>query len=256
MIDYGLKGKYVVITGASTGLGQVCASAFSEEGALLFLASRSLEKMEGLKQSFSHPDDHIIFSGDLTDYSVVSTCAEAILHKGVPDVIIHAMGGGLGLREPLLLSDELDLLFRTNLGSAAELNRLIIPSMVERKKGNVIHVGSITSTDAVGSVGYNSVKASVAAYIRTLGRSLASSGVIVTGVLPGGFLAPDNAMVRLRQSKPDIYEKLVNERYPRGKMGDASEIIPLMFFLSSSHAAMMAGCCVPIDGGEGLSYIL
>ena len=53
-------------------------------------------------------------------------------------------------------------------------------------------------------------------------REMASSGIIVTGILPGGFTAPGNAMERLQANKPEVYESFVNERLPRKKMGNVA----------------------------------
>lgn len=253
---YGLRGKLVLITGASRGLGQVCAEAFAREGARLLLAARDADRLEALRQSLDAPGGHRVHPGDLTRPEEIDRLAEAAGRFGDLDVILHVMGGGLGFRDPLLTWDEFAGLFQTNLASAAELNRLVVPRMTARGTGNIVHVGSIAGTEAVGSVGYNTVKAALAAYVRSLGRELAGSGVIVTGILPGGFWAPENAWVRFQQRSPERLEQVIQERQPRGRLGEASELLPLMLFLASRQATMMTGCCVPIDGGEGVTYAL
>ncbi len=250
-----LKDKRVIITGASRGLGQVCAESFAKEGSKLLLAARSQDSLEKIKESLANPDAHRIYAGDLTKPDEIEKLIETAEEFGDIDVILHVMGGGLGMGDPLLKWGEFDTLFKTNLASAAEINRLIIPRMIERKTGNIVHVGSISGREATGSVGYNSVKAALAAYTRSLGRELADTGVIVTGILPGGFWAPDNAWVRFEKREPELVKKIISERQPRKKLGEAKEIIPMMLFLASRRATMMTGCCVPIDGGEGMAYL-
>ena len=146
-------------------------------------------------------------------------------------------------------------LFTLNLGAAAEINRLVAPEMKERRAGNLVHVGSIASSEGVGSVGYNTVKAALAAYVRSLGRELSRFNVIVTGILPGGFISPGNAMARLQENNPEAYRRFIEERLPRRIMGDAKELIPMLVILCSEDASMMGGCMVPIDAGEGVSYL-
>jgi 3-oxoacyl-[acyl-carrier protein] reductase len=253
--DFGLAGKNVLITGASKGLGRSCAEAFAGLGANLLLAARTEDKLVSLAQSLENSEAHQVCASDLTTMEGIQRLVEDADAFGEIDVVLHVMGGGLGMREPLLEWDQFDALFKTNLSSAAELNRALVPRMVERKTGNIVHVGSIASSEAVGSVGYNTIKAALAAYTRTLGRALADSGVIVTAILPGGFWAPENSFVRLKERDPAVFEKWVEEHLPRKQLGKAEEIIPLMFFLSSRQATMMTGCCVPIDGGEGLTYV-
>ncbi len=253
-VEYSLKNKRVLITGASRGLGQICAEAFAKEGAKLLLAARSRDCLEKVKKSLKNSSHHQIYSGDLTHPDVIGKLIDATRKFGEIDIILHVMGGGLGMRDPLLKWEEFNILFQTNLASAAEINRFIIPSMIKRKTGNAVHVGSLAGAEAVGSVGYNAVKAGLAAYVRSLGRELADTGVIVAGILPGGFWAPDNAWVRFRKRNPALLKKIIAERQPRKRLANAEEIIPMMLFLASRQATMMTGCCVPIDGGEGSTY--
>jgi len=252
-LDKTFEGKTVLITGASNGLGRVCAKAFEAKGARLVICGRNQNKLEELLNDFSKPQDHILYAGDLNDYSKVEHLASRCPNN--VEIILHAMGGGFGKRETLLGWSDFELLFKSNLGSGAELNRLIIPRMIENGYGRVLHVGSVASEQAVASVGYNTVKAGLAAYVRSLGREVASKGVVVTGILPGGYNAPGNSWERLMAIKPEVVEKFVEEKQPRGKLGSYHEIIPLIEFLCSAQSSMMTGCCVPIDGGEGITYV-
>ena len=170
------------------------------------------------------------------------------------DVVLHCIGGGLGYKNYLLDYTEFLSLFTLNLGIAAEINRLIIPKMMDRKSGNIVHVGSIASSEGVGSVGYNTVKAALAAYVRSLGRELNKHNVICTGILPGGFISPGNSMDRLLKSSPTAYKAFIQNRLPRNIMGQAQEIIPMLTLLCSEDASMMGGCMVPVDAGEGVAY--
>lgn len=250
-----LSGKRVLITGASRGLGQSCAEAFAKAGSKLLLTGRATERLTHLKASLERPEEHRLFVGDLTVLGTIEQLIGMTEEFGDLDVILHVMGGGLGLRDPLLTWDDFAMLFTTNLAAAAEINRHLIPRMIERKTGNVVHVGSLASTEAVGSVGYNSMKAALAAYTKSLGRTLAPTGVIVTGILPGGFVGPENSWMRLQKRDPQALEQWIAQRQPRKRLGQPEEIVPLMMFLASRKATMMTGCCVPIDGGEGVAYV-
>ena len=249
------NGKRVLITGASIGLGKVCAEVFAEVGAKLLITARSENVLEKNRKYLKKPSDHVVCATDLTKIEGIKCLMKTVKKFGNVDVILHIMGGGLGKRDPLINSDDFDLLFRTNIGAAAEINRELIPKMIERKTGNVVMVGSTASTQAIGSVGYNTVKAGLLAYIRSLGRELADTGVIVTGILPGAFMAPNNSWERLEREKPEVVRRFIKEKEPRKKIGHYEEILPVLMFLSSRQATMMTGCCVPIDGGESITYI-
>jgi len=254
-VTHDLAGKRVLITGASRGLGQSCAEAFARYGAKLLLTGRTADRLAQIQASLERSDEHLAFAADLTTLEAIDQLIAVAGQFGEIDVMLHVMGGGFGIRNPLLTWDDFATLFKANLGAIAEINRRLIPGMVARKTGNVVHVASIASTEAVGSVGYNSIKAALAAYTRSLGRTLAPTGVVITGILPGGFWAPDNGMERFKRRDPQVLEKWIAEREPRGKLGVPEEIIPLLAFLASRKATMMTGCCVPIDAGEGLTYV-
>ena len=98
------------------------------------------------------------------------------------------------------------------------------------------------------------MKAALAAYVRSLGREYASTGVVVTGILPGAFYAPGNSWRRLEADKPEVVEKFVAERLPRGHIAEAEELLPMLFLLTGPGAAMMAGTCIAIDAGESRAY--
>lgn len=251
-----LNNKRIIITGASRGLGSVCAKAFSQQDAILVLLARSGEKLQEVRKSCKNPKRHLIISADLTDMQKLHRCImEAKAFLGEFDAVLHVAGGGLGLRNSLIESADFLKLFTLNVVVAAEINRLVAPLMVKRKKGNLVHVASISSIESTGSVGYNTVKAALAGYVRSLGNELAGSGVVVTGILPGGFSAPGNPWERMRLEKSEVVKRFIQERLPRKRLADAQELIPLLTFLCSDAASMMGGCLVPVDAGEGKSYL-
>ena len=250
-----LKNKKILITGASRGLGEVSARDLAYQGAVLVLMARSKDKLQEINNSLKHPEKHSVIAVDLTDMDVLHQAVDqAVKFLGEVDVVLHIAGGGLGLRDPLLSSEEFFKLFNLNIGAVVEINKIVVPKMIQRKSGNLVHVCSIASSEATGSVGYNTVKAALAAYVRTLGRELAGSGIVATGILPGGFYAPGNSWERLEEKKPAVVKQFIEERLPRGFLGKGEELIPMIRLLCSEDASMMAGCLVPIDAGEGLSY--
>ncbi len=256
-MDDDFAGKLVYVTGASRGLGAECARFFARCGATVVMFGRDEQALRSVLDCIENGVDHQICVLDFRQSEVVAAALTNVLTSvGPPDVVVHAAGGGLGLRQPLLTRTEFLSLFDTNLLGAVGINEIVVPKMIERGSGVIIHVGSTASTQAIGSVGYNTVKAALAAYVRSLGRALAETGVNVTGINPGAFHTVDNAMGRLETVNPAAFNIFVETKLPRGKMGEASEVVNLIGFLASSKASMMAGCMVPIDAGEGYTYEL
>lgn len=262
-----LDGKHILITGASRGLGAAAAIAFSKQDTKLALMARS---MDGLAKTRDACKEMAWLwnkktRDEITPCTiVVNLTREKHLQVAVQqakdflghiDVVLHCAGGGMGLKDPLLNWEDFRKLCRLNISVPAEINRLIAPEMIERRSGNLVHVGSIASSEAVGSVGYNTVRAALAGYVRSLGRLLSQDNIICTGILPGAFYSPGNSMARLEQSNPEAYNDFIQNRLPRNIVGQTDEIIPLLTLLCSDQASMMGGCLVPIDAGEGVSYI-
>ena len=252
-----LLGKKVIVTGASRGLGESICYTLAESGAEIAMISRSKDEMEKIRKKIINSNDHISIKLDLLSISKISYAikkAKKFL-KNI-DIVLHIAGGGLGLKDPLLNYKDFNKLLNTNLVSVAEINRQVIKNKTPNEELKLIHIGSIASSEAVGSVGYNVAKSALSAYVRSIGRELYKKNVIATGILPGGFIAPGNAMLRFKIKNIKDYKKFIKKRLPRNKMGDASEIIPIILFLCSQHASMMGGCMVPIDAGEGIAYQL
>ena len=252
-----MKNKRVLLTGASKGLGSVCAKEFANMGASLVIAGRNVEKLEELRQTFSDPKNHLVFAGDLTcPENCQDLVSQAFEFLGGFDVIIHVAGGGYGFSDPLLTWEQFDKLLKINVSCAVEINRRIIPEMIKNGYGRVVHVGSIAGQEATGSVGYNTVKAALSGYVRSLGREVAGKGVVVTGILPGAFFAPGNSWRRLEENKPEVVKEFIKEKLPRGKIAEAKELMPLILLLAGDSASMMSGSCVPIDAGEGKAFLV
>lgn len=251
------SGKNIIVTGASKGFGSVCAKALATEGARLVLIARSQDLLQEVQHSCKNSSQHLAITADLSDPAQLrEAVSKAEEFLGIIDVVLHVAGGGLGLRDPFLSAADLDKLLSLNLKAAVDINHLILPKMILRHKGNIVHIGSIASSEAIASVGYNTSKAALAAYVRSVGREVAGSGVVVTGILPGGFYAPGNSWKRLEKNKPEVVQQFIKERLPRGYLGEAEELIPFTLLLCSDRASMMGGCLIPIDAGEGKAYIV
>ncbi len=248
-------GKRIIVTGASRGLGAMACEALAKRGAKIAMLSRSKKEMDNLKNGLKNPSNHISIKVDLLKNNAIKLAikkAKKFLKQ--VDVVLHVAGGGFGLKENLIKDKDLKTLLQVNLGAAAEINRLVVSGKIKSQSLKLVHVGSIASNEAVASVGYNVSKSALSAYVKSLGRKLYKNNVIVTGILPGGFIAPGNAMERLKKKNIKDYIKFIKTRLPRGLMGNVNEVLPMLLFLCSRHSSMMGGCLVPMDAGEGKAY--
>lgn len=170
-----------------------------------------------------------------------------------PDVIIHASGGGLGMRDPLVGIDDFEKVYYHNFGQVVEFNKIILKNN-SNKKLKIIHVGSTASIEAVGSVSYNCAKATLNAYVKSLGRIIAEQGPVICGINLGAYFENDNSMGRLKKINNKAYEDFVKNRLPRKKMILSKDIIPLFKFLVDESIDYLSGSMINCDSGELKSY--
>ena len=251
--DY-LKDKKILITGASKGLGREAALGFAEQGSKVALVARSEDLLNDLLNTIDNDLDNIVYAIDLFKFSNIKFMIKDIIKKwkGI-DIIIHCIGGSMGKNEILETWDNFEISLRGNLGIANEINRLMIETMINQKYGNIIHIGSNVSFEDLGSVPYNSAKACLSGYIKSLGRKLIHHGIIVSGILPGAFYGYQNAMWRFEYYKKSEYEKYKNS-LPQKRMPQASEFLPMLFLLSNPQSKVMSGSLVLMDGGKSNSF--
>jgi len=246
------KNKKILITGSTSGLGLVCAKNFIDKKAIVYVCGRKKRNLHLLKSNKS--DKIYSFCGDLLVRKNFLHFIKDVRKKLKKiDIIIHCLGGGLGLKNPLLNDKEFLKLHQTNIGIAAEINRLL-KNYLTKDKSFILHIGSTASVEAIGSVGYNTVKTSLVAYVKSLAINLIKDNIFVTGLLPGAFEAKDNSFARLKKKNLKAYKNFINKRLPRKKVGRAEEFLPLINLLCSSEGEILAGSCVSADACETKSY--
>ena len=248
--------KNILIVGGSSGLGFELIKEYNYQGHKVFLLTKNIKNLKkNLKTSKINKNFYYSYV-DLTSIKDIKKQIQKVkkYFKNTIHNVIHISGGGLGIKEIDPKYEKLIKVMNLNILSLIEINKLIIPLMIKKKRGVIVHLSSIAAFEAVGSLSYNLSKAALNSYIRTMGRYLAKYNVVLTGIAPGGFIAQDNAMYRLKNKNINIYKDFIKYRIPRGKMGKTKEIIPLINFLCSEVSGMMSGCIIPIDGGEGKFY--
>lgn len=244
------------MTGAGRGIGRSTASCLAREGASVAVVSRTGSDLEGLFAEIGGKErGHYGVPMDLTEEEAPGKLAELLEGNfGFPDGVVHNLGGTLDVTDPFCSVQEWRKVFRLNLEVAIELNYLLIPSMMEKKWGRIIHVSSISAMENHGPVTYCAAKAALTAYARSLGRILAPDGVVVSAVLPGAVYTEGGYWDLASKNQPDHAQKYLNERMAIHRFGTPDEISHLITFLCSEQASFCIGSVIPVDGGQGRSF--
>lgn len=180
----------VWITGASSGIGEALAKAYSREGATVILSSRNREALERVRYKCAHPENCHIVTLDLGSPETLWFAARTVLSKfGHVDVLVN--NGGISQRS-LVAETPMDIdrrIMQVDYFSGVQLAKSVLPSMLTRKKGHIVVISSI-----VGVFGfpqrsaYSAAKHAIHGFYETLRAENKASNIRVTVVCPGRIL--------------------------------------------------------------------
>jgi 3-hydroxy acid dehydrogenase/malonic semialdehyde reductase len=197
-----MRGKNVLITGASAGIGAACARAFAAAGARLVLAARRAARLEGLAAELreAHGTEAYLVALDVRDREAVAHALSRLPAEWAEiDVLVNNAGLGRGLDklyegEPA----EWDEMIDTNVKGLLYVTRAVVPGMVARGRGHVVNLGSIAGHEVypAGAV-YCATKHAVTAITRGLRMDLLGTRVRVSTVDPG-MVETEFSVVRFR----------------------------------------------------------
>jgi NADP-dependent 3-hydroxy acid dehydrogenase YdfG len=185
-----LSNKIILITGASSGIGEACARLCAEKGAQLILCARRVERLESLAKELKHQygSECYVLPLDVRDPKQVKDQLHS-LPKRWQDVAILINNAGLAL-DTLPLQDGIeshwDIMIDTNIKGLLYVSRALIPGMLERGLGHVVNIGSIAGHECYpnGNV-YAATKHAVHALSKSMRLDLLGSPIRVTEIAPG-----------------------------------------------------------------------
>ena len=201
--------KTVLITGASSGIGEGCARKFASQGARIILNARNVQKLEALALELKekYNSECYVLPFDVCDRKTVIESLESLPNEWKSiDILINNAGLAVGVdKEHEGSLDEWDVVIDTNVKALLSMTRIVVPGMVERGRGHIINIGSIAGDAAYpgGSV-YCATKAAVKALSDGLRIDLVDTPLRVTNIKPG-LVQTNFSVVRFRgdQEKAD-----------------------------------------------------
>ena len=254
-MDLGLKGKVALVTGGSRGIGRAIALGLAEEGCNVAICARGIEGLEEVARSIREKGvGSLAVSADMTREDDIQRFAdEATRAFGAVHILVNNVGGGGGGAQP---TDEdwqraLDL----NLFAAIRGCRLVVPGMRREEWGRIINIASIWGREAGGGPTYNTAKASLISFSKSLALQLAPHGITVNSLCPGSILFPGGGWARRVEADPDGMAQFVRQNIAGGRFGRLEEVAAVAVFLASQQASWVTGAAINVDGGQSRSNI-
>ena len=253
LTPFRLDGRVVLVTGASSGLGQHFARLLASVGARIAVAARRADKLQGVVDDIAAAGGEArAFTLDVTDAASVRACLDAVGAWGVPDVVIN--NAGVTVTRPLLeqTEEDFDQVLDTNLKGcwlvATEAARRMVAA---GKGGAIVNVASILGERVAGGVApYAISKAGVVQATKAMALELARHRIRVNALLPGYVVTDLNRDFLTSEGGDKL-----RSRIPSRRFGELTDLDGPLLLLASDAGAAMSGATVAVDGAHLVSSI-
>ena len=247
MITYGFKGKVVLVTGASRGIGKAIAAAFAEQGAQV-IANYNSSKQNAISFESSLKKQGLKLEAMQADVSSAKE-AEVMVDRIVKkykkiDILVN----NVGIRKDNLLAmmgnDDWESVINVNLNSIFNVTKWVSRVMIGQRNGSIINISSVSALRGVpGQTNYSASKGAILSFTRSVSRELGKFNIRVNNVIPG-FIETD----MLKDINDQKKEKLTSN-ISLGRLGKVGDIVGSVLFLATDDANYITGQSIIVDGG-------
>jgi 3-oxoacyl-[acyl-carrier protein] reductase len=238
--------RTVLITGASRGIGKVCAKLLASAGYRIVLAARSVDKLEETAVAIrsSGAEAHVVAMDMMSGDSISSAIVSATKDFGRIDVLINNAGitkDGLAVR---MKAADWNQVIGTNLTGAFLAIQHVLPGMMRERWGRIVNIASVVGESGnAGQANYVASKAGMIGLTKSLAKEVGSRNITVNAVAPG-FIETDMTHVLSQELK----DKMVGDT-PVKRMGQPEDIAHAVKFLISEEASFITGHVLDVNGG-------
>ncbi|GAB6077256.1 3-oxoacyl-[acyl-carrier-protein] reductase [Desulfurobacterium crinifex] len=236
-----LKGKVVLVTGGTRGIGRAIAERFKDVGAVVYITGTNEEKTKAVAEEIGVNGVKM----DVTDREEVKRVVSEILEKeGQIDVLINNAGITKDTLFMRMKDEDWDSVINTNLNGVYNVTRAVVPAMVKKRSGNIINISSVVGfTGNVGQVNYSATKSALIGFTKSLAKELGGRGIRVNCIAPG-YITTD-----MTEKIPAKIKEELLKSIPLKREGEPKEIADVCLFLASNMASYITGTVIHVNGG-------
>lgn len=242
-----LKGKNIIVTGTTRGIGREIALTLAQNGANIAMNYRNLnsEVEDLINEIKSFGVDALAIKCDVSITEEVDNFVKEVKsHYNTIDVLVNNAGitkDGLIIR---MKEEDFDDVLDVNLKGTFNTTKSVSSIMVRQKYGKIINISSVVGIAGnAGQCNYAASKAGVIGFSKSVARELASRNINVNVVAPG-YINTD-----MTKNLPDKVKEEIIKSIPMKKIGDPREVANLVLFLSSNLSDYITGQVINVDGG-------
>ena len=250
-----LQNKIAIITGASSDIGLAIAKRFVEEGAHVIMLGRNIKALENARSSIPNKDKQTLaISCDITNEAqVIQTVEQIYDHYGRIDILVN---NAAVINDPIHFHEMSDAdwmsLINTNMLGTFRITRSVLSTMLEKKSGSVINIGSISSERAIPKVHltvYCATKAAISMFTKGIAVEYARKNIrcncINLGIINAG-------MIKSYLEYPEA-RKVLEDKQPLNRIGEPKDVANAAVYLASDEASWISGTILDVDGGKSSS---
>lgn len=245
-MDLGLKGRRVLVTGATRGIGKAIAETFAAEGASVGICARNAGDVAAAVRRLEATGATATGTAvDVADHKALAAwVAEAAATLGGIDAVVANVSALAPGNTPADWAAQ----FAVDVMATKTLVDAALPYLEKSDAGAIVAISSISAMEVDEPNAYSSMKAALHPYVKGLSRALAPKGVRANLVSPGTIYFDDGYWGRVKRENPEYFAKMIAYN-PLGRMGKPQEIARVTAFVASPAASFMTGANIVVDGG-------
>ncbi len=245
-MDLGLKGKKVILTGGSRGIGRAALEIFAEEGCDVAFFSRNAEQVAATVESLSRHGGKVIGTAlDMSDHDAYRAwLASTAEELGGCDIFVPgASASGSGA------TGDWDACFNADIKGTVLGCEALQPWLEKSDAASIVIMSSTAGTETfIVPQAFNAMKAALLTYAKQLGQAIGPKGIRVNAVSPGPIAFPGGNWEAIKGAAPALYDA-TEAQFALGRWGGPDEVAKTIVFLASPASSYTTGTNVVIDGG-------
>ena len=240
-----LENRVAIVTGGSAGIGKAIAKRFLMEGAVVGICSTNPNKVEKAVAELSEYGTVRGFIVNIGNKQQGEDMVKAMLDEFHHiDILVNNAGITKDAQFYKMTDEQFNDVVDVNLRGNYYLTKAVLPQMIERKYGKIVHVTSVSAFNGnFGQSNYAATKAAIIGMTRVQGKELGKYNITVNAIAPGSIMTDMYAAV------PDDVREAKLKRIPLRRYGNPDEVASLALFLSCEDSSYITSQTIVIDGG-------